>query len=69
VVFGIASVIGVIFAMLGINSEDGIGSIIMFVIELTLIPMTVGYIYYIIKLINGGKLSIKEALLSKYNKF
>lgn len=69
VIYAITFLIGFILGIFGLNNESTIGMIIVYAIEFALIPASIGYIFYIIKLINGETMDIKEALLSKYKLF
>lgn len=69
VIYAITVFIGFILGVLGLNDESFLGAILILILEISLIPMSIGYIYYLIKLIKGEKLDVKEALLSKYSIF
>lgn len=69
VIYAISFILGFILGILGLDSESTLGAILTLALEIALIPASVGYIYYLIKLINGEKLDVKEALLSKYKLF
>lgn len=69
VIFAISFVFGLILGIFEIDTENGIGSLLAYAFEIALIPASIGYIYYIMELINGKVLDVKEALLSKYKLF
>lgn len=69
IIYAITFVAGLILGLLNVDTESGVGLILTYAIEIALIPMTVGYMYYLIKLIEGKELDVKEALLSKYKIF
>lgn len=69
IIYAIAFAGGLILGLLGVDSENTLGIILTYALEFALMPMSIGYIYYLIKLVDGEKLDIKEALLSKYNIF
>lgn len=69
IIYAITFAVGFILGLLGMDTESTIGSIISLAVEVALIPASIGYIYYLIKLINGETLDVKEALLSKYKLF
>lgn len=69
VIFAISFAFGLIMGIFGIDTEKGIGSLLAYALEIALIPASIGYIYYIMELVNGKVLDVKEALLSKYKLF
>lgn len=71
VIYAISILCSLVITILFSRVEGGGNIITLFsyVIEAALIPASFGYIYYIIKLINGEKIEVKEALLSKYKLF
>lgn len=62
-------VVGFVMGLVGVDPEGTVGSIVSLVLELAILPMSVGYIWYLIKFIKGEKMDVKEALLSKYSIF
>ena len=68
----ISGVISVIFdllaAILNISNESPIYNLILILIELALLPMSVGLVSYLIQVVKGKKVDLKETLLSKYQK-
>lgn len=69
VIFAISFAFGLILGIFEIDTEKGIGSLLTYALEIALIPASIGYIYYIMELVNGKVLDVKEALLSKYKLF
>lgn len=69
IIYGITFLIGFVLGLLGLNDESILGRIVTLILEFALIPMSIGYINYLIKLIRGENLDVKEALLSKYSMF
>lgn len=69
IIFGISFLIGLVMGCFGIDTEEGIGSLLVSTLEIALIPASIGYMYYIIQFINGKTMDTKEALLSKYKLF
>lgn len=69
VIYAISFLVGLVLGFLGLNDESTLGMIIIYALEFALLPASIGYIYYIIKLINGEVMDVKEALLSKYKMF
>lgn len=69
VIFGISFLLSFILAMLGIDENGELGTFLTFVLEIALVPASIGYVYYIIKFIHGKSLDVKEALTCKYKLF
>lgn len=68
-IYLIAFVVGFVLGLLGIDTESVLFNIINLALTIALMPMTIGYIYYLIKLLAGEKMDVKEALLCKYKYF
>lgn len=69
IIYAISFAVGLVLGLLEINTDSTLGSVITLALEVALIPVTIGYIYYLIKLINGEPVNVKEDLLSKYKFF
>lgn len=69
IIYAISFAISLILSILGLSTENTLGAIILLAVEFAMIPLSVGYMYYLINLVKGKKLDIKEALLSKYKLF
>ena len=69
IIFGISFLFGLVMGYFGIDTEHGIGALLASALEIALIPASIGYIYYVIKFVNGEVMDVKEALLSKYKLF
>lgn len=69
IIFGITLVFSIILTIFKIDADSVLGTFLNFILELVLLPASIGYVYYIIKLINGKTLDVKEALTSKYKLF
>jgi len=65
----ISFLITLFFSLIGIDEKSKYGIYIFLMIDVLLIPLSIGYINYLINLVNGKKLEIKDALLSKYSIF
>ena len=59
-------VCGLLMGLFNLESGELIYDILNIVLEVAIIPATIGITYYLINLINGKKLDVKEALLAKY---
>lgn len=69
IIFAITFVFSIVLTIFKIDNDSILGIICNIILELVLLPASVGYVYYIIKLINGKTLDVKEALTSKYKLF
>ena len=69
VIYAITFIAGFILGILNIDTESTLGALLTLAIEVAVIPMSFGYMYYLIKLVDGEVLDVKEALLSKYKIF
>mgnify|MGYP003289328421 CR=1 FL=1 len=67
--FGIYFVVGFILGFCGFDSESTVSIVITSILDIALLPASIGYIYYIIKLINGEALEVMDAFKSKYKFF
>jgi len=69
IIYGITLGLGFILGLLKINSESLLGASLSFAIQIGLMPLSIGYISYLMKLIKNKKVNLKEEFLSKYNLF
>lgn len=73
-ILSIAFLFGTIFGVFAglfnfdINEDSLLSDIISTILELCLIPLSIGLAQYYIKLVKGEKVDLKETLLSKYKK-
>lgn len=65
VYFVIMFVVGFILGLLGLDSESTEYSILNLIITYATVPLTIGCVYYVMNLIRGKELDIKE-IFSKY---
>lgn len=68
VIFGLSFVFSFIMNLV-INEKSSVYDLLRSLVILALLPMSIGSTSYILKLIRGTKVELKEALLSKYNIF
>lgn len=69
VIIAISFAFGLVLGFLGINTEEGIGALISAAFDIAILPMSIGYISYVIKLIRGENPDLNTALFQKYNMF
>lgn len=65
----LGGVAGFIMGFLGVDTEGLVFNLVTYLIQLAVIPMIIGYTAYLIKLVRGEQMTIKDALLSKYSIF
>ncbi len=61
-------VVGFLSGIFGIPDDSALNSLLTLLIELALLPMSVGLVSYLIQVVKGKKVDLKETLLSKYQK-
>ena len=66
VILVVSFALGFILGFLNFKNEN-VMDLLTYIIDFALLPASIGYIYYLMNLIKGKKLDIKEALLSKYS--
>lgn len=69
VIYVISFLVSLVLVLMGLNEESTLGMLISYAFEIALIPATIGYIGYVIKLVKGESVNVKDALLSKYKFF
>jgi len=69
IIYVITFLIVLLISLIGLNEENVLFDIISSILEIALIPLSIGYVSYIIKLVRGENVELKETLLSKYKIF
>ncbi len=62
------AIVSLITILLGLDEESLLYDLLVIVVELALLPMSVGLVSYLIQVIKGKNVDLKETLLSKYQK-
>jgi len=65
----ITFLIGLLASGIMVNEESAAFDLISTLLEIALIPISIGYVSYVIRLVRGENVDVKEALLSKYKIF
>ncbi len=68
ITFAIGFVLGLFAGIFNISDESPLYYVISTLLDLFLLPLSVGLVQYYIKLVRGEEVDLKEALLSKYKK-
>lgn len=70
-VFAVSLVISLVLAFTGVEqtTAQSIIDLVSNILSIATLPMSIGITAYVMKLIKGEKLTVKEALLSKYSMF
>lgn len=63
------AVVGVIVAVLGQEPDGSLSQMLQYVVEFAILPMSIGCTAYVMNLLKGKTMSVKEALFSKYSAF
>lgn len=66
VVLVVSFALGFVLGFFNVDNEN-VMDLLTYIIDFAMLPVSIGYIYYLMNLVKGKKLDIKEALLSKYS--
>ena len=69
IIYVITFLIGLLVSGIVVNEESAAFDLISTLLEIALIPISIGYVSYVIRLVRGENVDVKEALLSKYKIF
>lgn len=69
IIWAFSMLVSITLSLLGLNGDDSLSIILSTVVELALIPATIGYEYYLINLVNNKELDVKESLLKRYTQW
>lgn len=66
---GFGFLVGILCYVFNLDSEGVVVSLLDLIFGFAIAPVTIGSVYYLIKLVNGKKVDVMKDLFSKYNIF